>query len=192
MGVFFFLTCMPTLLEYVSFKIPSRYLLEKARVMNTEMYVILPPIQPSFASFLPPSSLLTLCKYNRIETEEESGSIWSFRSLKGAFKWEIRALYVGFLAGPLYIVHPTAGWATFAVLLLLVGVTDLVFSVIAARIFLRPILQVMCVQTMQNSEGYRSLHKTKWHTLIGSSIAVFSSSFLCKWCAILFFANPST
>jgi hypothetical protein len=119
-----------------------------------------------------------------METEEDSNSMWLLKSLGSAFQWEIRVLYFGIIAGPMYIIHPPTGWAFLFVTFLLVAATDLLFSVIATKIFLRPILEILRPiekgdGSIKALEGYKNLNKTKWFTLIGSSLAVFSSTILC-------------
>jgi hypothetical protein len=57
---------------------------------------------------------------------------------------------------------------------------DTSFSTVVTALFLRPIYKVMGLAgaTVQESAGYKSMQKTKWMTLTGSTLAVLSSSAL--------------
>ena len=117
----------------------------------------------------------------RMESDEQSNSVLSIRGLGSAFNWEIRVLYLGIVAGPVYIFNPVVGWAMFFAVFVLVAFTDLMFSIVATRLFLRPILETLRPMegVLTESEGYLHMQRTKWLTLIGSSLAVLSSTILC-------------
>ena len=57
---------------------------------------------------------------------------------------------------------------------------DTAFSALVTAIFLRPIFKVLRDgrAVAQHSAGYKSMIKTKWLTLLGASLAVFSSTAL--------------
>jgi hypothetical protein len=67
-----------------------------------------------------------------------------------------------------------------SVFMLLSFTQDTSFSTVVTALFLRPIYKVMGLAgaTVQESAGYKSMQKTKWMTLTGSTLAVLSSSAL--------------
>jgi hypothetical protein len=107
-------------------------------------------------------------------------SIPWLKKLENSFKWEARILYIVIVGVPLTMIHPLAGLALAAVAFLFVIVMDAAFSILVTILFLRPISEVLKNGrgVAQQSQGYRHMQKTKWHTLIGSTLAVVSSTAL--------------
>jgi hypothetical protein len=107
-------------------------------------------------------------------------SISWLKKLEDSFKWEVRILYVGAVGCLMYMIHPLAGLALGAGGFLFVIVMDTAFSVLVTIIFLRPISEVLKIgrDAASQSQGYRRMQKRKWHTLIGSTLAVVSSTVL--------------
>jgi hypothetical protein len=107
-------------------------------------------------------------------------SIPWLKKLESSFKWEARILYIVAVGLPLYTISPLAGLAIAAGGFLLAIVMDAVFSILVTFLFLRPISQVLKNGrgVAQQSQGHHRMQKTKWHTLIGSTLAVVSTTAL--------------
>jgi hypothetical protein len=64
---------------------------------------------------------------------------------------------------------------------------DTYFSVLITKSFIEPIAKVLEEASAANqSEGYKRMQQTKWHTLVGSTLVVFSSTFLYINCLLCF------
>jgi hypothetical protein len=103
--------------------------------------------------------------------------------LEQSFKWEGRTLYLIAVGCPLFAIHPIAGLAMAAVIVILVIVMDTAFSVLVTMLFVYPINEIL--EILKEGEGsaqraaeYKRLQKTMWHTLFGSTLAVVSSTVL--------------
>jgi len=115
---------------------------------------------------------------NLLNDDNDSAEAW-LEWLEYSFKWEIRSLLFVVLGAPLQFIYPPA--AKFVVLggAFCVIFMDTTFSAIVTALYLRPIFKVLHGPgTSGNIAGYRSMMKTKWMTLIGSTFAVVSSTAL--------------
>lgn len=150
-----------------------RYLLEKAKIMTK---IINEPHDPSA------EHLDTLQRY---------------------FSLEVRAFYPVVLGIVFHFVGGLANDGTGEVLqdsgylileytILYIMANDLFFSVVITFLFLRPITQILHEgegEVASQSKGYRHLRDTHRMTLLGSSLAVISSTYL--YINLLLFFNAS-
>jgi hypothetical protein len=124
-----------------------------------------------------------------MEYEGDDPSILWLKKLEISFKWEARILYIVAVACPLVMIHRLAGLAIAAVGVLFEIVMDTTFSVLVTLLFLRPISEALKngnLPAVRQSQGYRRMQKTKWHTLIGSTLAVVSTTVVYINCILLF------
>jgi hypothetical protein len=111
------------------------------------------------------------------------------QKLKRSLTWEIRSLLwlapIGVLS---YLFNSTAGLVILIVAGLAVSVINAVFSVVVTMVFLRPIVTVLKEggNEARHSAGYRYMQTIKWHTLIGSTMCVVSSTLLYLNIALFF------
>jgi hypothetical protein len=98
------------------------------------------------------------------------------------FKWEAYSLVFVVFAAPMNFIYPPAAVALGFLCVLVIVVMDTTFSVLITLVFLRPITEVLNMNERNDDarqgDGERILQKTKWLTLIGSTLAVSSSTVL--------------
>jgi hypothetical protein len=113
------------------------------------------------------------------ESEASSSSFWSLSKLEAGFNFEIRVLYL--LPIGLVVNGFSRDSGLVFIGLAVVGTicSDTYFSVAVTGVFLRPITQTLRMGGGAGSTlspAMRNLEKTKYTTLAGCSLAVFSST----------------
>ena len=98
------------------------------------------------------------------------------------FKWESYSLVFVFFAAPLNFIYLPAAVVLGFLCVIVIIIMDTTFSVLITIVFLRPITEVLNLNerngVARQGEGYRIMQQTKWLTLIGSTLAVSSSTVL--------------
>jgi hypothetical protein len=114
------------------------------------------------------------------------------QTLEESLKWEVRSLYVVLLgvtvrALSTMVDDPESrvrvermGYQLLEYAVLWIMIMDASFSIIITAIFIRPIAETLgdAGKVKTKSAGFKDLEKTMYMTLIGSTIAVLSSSIL--------------
>jgi hypothetical protein len=79
-----------------------------------------------------------------------------------------------------FIFSKSAGKVTAGFGMIVVLIIDTYFSVFVTKLFVRPIAKVLAEGSgvANESAGYKSMLESKWYTLIGSTLAVASSTVL--------------
>ena len=106
-------------------------------------------------------------------------SLLSLTGLEVTFKWELRMLYLVPAVIVFPLIHNAAGHAVAVVGMILTIALDTCFTIIVSAIFLGPIIDALGNAGLQvQSDAYKNLQKTKYLTVIGASMVVFSSTLL--------------
>jgi hypothetical protein len=106
--------------------------------------------------------------------------------LDKAFLWEIRVLYLVPVGVALWFISQPAAQVLTGIATVGVLITDGLFSVIVANVFLRPILEALRSGQQptlgqpprRQSDAHKLIARTKWTTFAGVTLAVTSSSLL--------------
>jgi hypothetical protein len=105
--------------------------------------------------------------------------MWTYDKLAASFKWELCPLCLLPVAVSIGFIHRVAGELIAAIIVLTIVVSDTYFSVGASAVFLRPITNTMAMaQGQVQTAAYKGIQRTKYMTLAGASLAVFSSTAL--------------
>jgi len=98
--------------------------------------------------------------------------------LEKSLKWEARSLWLVAVGIPLHYIYRRAALAVLFSGVAVAILMDIVFSVSVTMAFLRPIFRVFQLSPNMStqSRSYKSMMMTKWMTLVGSSIAVVTST----------------
>jgi hypothetical protein len=106
--------------------------------------------------------------------------------LDKAFSWEIRVVYLVPIGVVVNVISKPASYVILGIIGVLVLVTDGLFSVVVANVFLRPILEALRSgrqsitgqPAQRQSDAYKLIARTKWTIFAGVTLAVTSSSLL--------------
>jgi hypothetical protein len=107
--------------------------------------------------------------------------------LDKAFSWEIRVLYLVPIGLVLNFISEPASYVVMGIVFVGVLITDGLFSVVVANVFLRPILEALRFgrqsargqPPQRQSDAHKLIARTKWTTfVVGVTLAVTSSSLL--------------
>ena len=128
---------------------------------------------------------------------DDEKSSQALTRLGRSLKWETRSLWLPPIGVAAAFIDRTIMVVMLLVGALLLIMMDTVFSIVVTMVFLRPIVEVMQAggRVACQSEGYRYMQKTKWHTLFGSTLCVVSSTLLYVNLVLFFMTynveNPS-
>jgi hypothetical protein len=150
-------------------------------------------------------SVVTVLERHSLDDANDPSVKW-LKKIEGALVWEVRSLYLVAVGAPVFFIFPLGGQviAGLGAVMILTMVRslyhvassqvalgfasldptlfpqDAAFSVGVTALFLRPIYKLLTEGgvAVRHSAGYKNMLKTKWMTLSGASLAVFSSTAL--------------
>jgi hypothetical protein len=112
--------------------------------------------------------------------DDDNPSLAILKKMEDLLMWEVRSVCTVAVGAPMFIIFEPAAYAIGAIGMVAVVVLDTYFSVKITSLFTLPISVVLGEGSgvVNQTQGFQHLLNSKWWTLVGSTLAVGSSTVL--------------